>query len=323
MDNKNRHIKGFWSSRIYDYLFGSLQKGERNALEREEQSDMFFSDALSGLAGMSGDEYQRDMKDLHERLNTVSNSSGGKKWIAVAATILFIAGVSSLLFLLIPQETDHLAQNRQEQSSEIENINNNSEEDMPESVTNEAEISSESVVAKETSSIMQVTDDKSKDRSEASPKKQVMLNIVDDDTELYEELEVSESEMVEDVQRKKAVPKAVVRSAKYNSDKVEYVEESLSPVKIENRSAEPQMGMEKYREVIKAQIRELLKGKKMKITIKLTISNEGNIVEVEILKSSAKSFNNEIKRIVKNGPVWYPAYLNGFPVKDKVKIKLK
>jgi hypothetical protein len=320
MDNKNRHIDDSRSSRIYDYLFGSMRKKERNALEREEQSDMFLSDALSGLEGLAEDEFLTDMKELQEKLSAKRGRRGVNRWAAVAATVLFIVGVSSLLFYLIPQDTNKIAQNRKVSAPKVEKINEGGNKEIRKSEVTEEEVKPEKRAVVRAEPVRQERVVGS--RNMKSAKKPLVLNIVDDDIELDEELEISDSETVEEVKRGKVMPKAVARSAVKVSVEDAEVDYVSAPVNIEDREAEPEMGMEKYKETIKAQISKLIKDKKLKITVKLTVSAEGKVDSVEFLKTSDKSFNREVERIFKEGPDLRPAYHSGIATEEDVKIKL-
>ena len=320
MKRDSRHINDFWGSRIYDYLFGNMPKRERNVLEREEQSDMFLSDALSGLEGMNEDEYLTDMKGLQERMSVYAGKRGINRWVAVAATILFVAGVSSLLFLLIPQDTNKLAQNKNEPVLKEEKMYMYGNKEKREPVVVKREVVPEKRVVVKAEPVQQEVVAGSSNVNNVE--KPLVLHIVDDDIELDEELEVSDSEKVEEVKREKTMAKASAFYAFKVS--VEDAEEDYVsvPVNIEDRKAEPEMGMEEYKETIKSQIRKLIHNKRLKITVKLTISAEGNVDKVEVLRTSDKSYNNEIVRIFKEGHVWLPAYSNGIAKEEKVKIKL-
>ncbi|GEM_PF-4744049 len=320
MKKDSRHINDSWSSRIYDYLFGNMPKRERNVLEREEQSDMFLSDALSGLEGMNEDEYLTDMKGLQERLSVYAGKKGINRWVAIAATILFMAGVSSLLFLLIPQDTNKLAQNKSEPILEVEKMYLYGDKKKREPVVEEREAVQEKRVFVKAEPVQQEVVTGSVDANIAE--KSVVLHIVDDDIELDEELEFSDRETVEEVRREKSMSKASARSAfKVSVEDADEVYVS-APVKIEDRKAMPQMGIEKYKETIKSQIRKLLNGKRFKVMVKLTVSAEGNVNNVEILRTSDEIYNNEIERIFKEKPAWKPAYSNGVAIEEEVKIKL-
>ncbi len=320
MKRDSRHINDSWSSRIYDYLFGNMPKRERNTLEREEQSDIFLSDALSGLDGVVEDEYLTDMKDLQKRLSVHRNNSGRVKWIAIAATLLFVVGISSLLFLLVPQDANKLAQNKTEPAPKVESINEDSNNEIQNTIVAEREVIPEKGVAVKAEPIPREEVAGSSDMK--SVEKPLVLHLVDDDIELDEELEVSDSETVEVVKRKKVMQKSVARSVVKVSVEDAGEDYVSAPVNVEDRKAEPEMGIEEYKETIKSQIRKLLNGKKIKVTVELTVSVKGSINSVEILKTSDKSYNKEIKRIFKEGPAWQPAYSNGIAVEENVKIKL-
>ncbi len=327
MNSKDRHIKSDWGKRIYSYLFGNLPEREKNALEREEQSNLFLSDALGGLENLSRNDYLKDVKSLEDRLDGRTKRKIVHRWMAVAATIIFIGGISFLLFLFIPQNSGRIAQNREEKKSSVVESQLDINEETVEPIASEENIISEKGEEEMTEIKQQVVRQQKGVVAKSSSEKEVVIQIIDDDIELDEELEVSDIDEVVSDSEPVVVPVAAVASKRvYVFDSSHKKEVAIYSIVAndQNRHAEPDMGMERYKEELMLRINKSNKtgGRKIKATIELTISPKGRIEKVDIVRSSEKDFNDELIRIILNSPTWVPAIHDGIPVKDKVKFKI-
>ena len=93
------------------------------------------------------------------------------------------------------------------------------------------------------------------------------------------------------------------------------------------RFAEPQGGrnaFEKYLEE-KMNYPELALEKKIegRVTVQFTVDANGQLGEFKVIKGIGYGCDDEVIRLIKEGPAWNPSKRNDRPVKDKVKVRLK
>ncbi len=329
MSREDRHIKSDWGKRIYSYLFGNLPEREKNALERESQKDLFLSDALEGLENLSRSDYLEDIKSLEDKLDMRTKRKILHRWMAVAATIIFIGGISFLLFLLIPQDSGRIAQNRGGKKSSVVELQPGTDEETVEPVASEEIIATKKGEEgmTENKQKQQITRQQKSVVAKRSSEEKGVLQIVDDEVELDEELGFSDVDEFANDDEAIVEPVAAIaakRAQVFDSSRKEEVAAYSIVANDQDRSAAPEMGMERYKVELELRINKLNKtgGRKIKATIELTISPNGRIDKVDVLRLSEKGFNDELIRIIQDGPAWIPAIRDGLPIEDKVKFKI-
>ena len=89
--------------------------------------------------------------------------------------------------------------------------------------------------------------------------------------------------------------------------------------------AEPEIGMDAYMDKLLEQMQypENGTGKKETVVAIVTISDQGDVKDIEIKRSPGNVFSIETIRLIKEGPLWKPARQYGMPIQDEVKIKLQ
>lgn len=88
---------------IKHYRDGTLSKAERHALEKKALSDPFLADALEGAESVSPEEFSADLQALSKKIQ----HRPSKTWftpLRIAASLLLVIGIASLVYYLIPTE---------------------------------------------------------------------------------------------------------------------------------------------------------------------------------------------------------------------------
>ncbi len=100
----NRKIKGkpIGLKAFIAYLEGRLSGSERHQFEHSVMSDPFEADAYDGFLQLSANELRQDMDALNRQLDSKKNNKKLWLWIGAAASVAIVAGLFSLLFLIIP-----------------------------------------------------------------------------------------------------------------------------------------------------------------------------------------------------------------------------
>ncbi len=107
MSERNSNINRKSLSTFFQYLKGKMSNKDQNALERELLNDPFEADALDGFKEFSEETIKNDLSALKNRLGRNENKKIIKldrKYIGIAATLIFIAGIISVLLLFTPQD---------------------------------------------------------------------------------------------------------------------------------------------------------------------------------------------------------------------------
>jgi TonB family protein len=60
-----------------------------------------------------------------------------------------------------------------------------------------------------------------------------------------------------------------------------------------------------------------------RVTVQFAVETNGMIDEFKVLKTPGYGCDEEVLRLIKEGPPWYPTTRNNVPIKGKVKVRLK
>jgi len=103
----------------------------------------------------------------------------------------------------------------------------------------------------------------------------------------------------------------------YSKEKKRYINEFIN--------AEPKGGLEQYIVDVENSLRYPKNGtgKKELVVSLVTISQSGDIKNIEIKRSPGDAYSMETIRAIRNAVEWIPATNRGFPVEDTIKIKLR
>ncbi|MBN2519442.1 MAG: TonB family protein, partial [Bacteroidales bacterium] len=88
----------------------------------------------------------------------------------------------------------------------------------------------------------------------------------------------------------------------------------------------PVCGKNDYKKYIKENIQhEKLPDFDKDLTVKLSfiINTNGEITDIEVIKSQGEDFDNEAIRLLRKGPAWEPATQDDIPVAKKVRLNVK
>ncbi len=93
-----------------------------------------------------------------------------------------------------------------------------------------------------------------------------------------------------------------------------------------NQSPEPESGEKEFKDYIQSNLVYPEEAKNQQIEgaviLKLTVSSDGTINNVEVKKSVSPGCDQEAIRLLREGPPWKPALYNGSPVEGSVRIRV-
>ena len=90
---------------------------------------------------------------------------------------------------------------------------------------------------------------------------------------------------------------------------------------------EPEGGKKEYRNYLEKNIQypqvALKNNVEGKVTVQFTVEPNGQLTEFRVVKSLGSGCDDEVIRLIKEGPKWMPTKRNDEPVKSKAKVKLR
>ena len=95
---------------------------------------------------------------------------------------------------------------------------------------------------------------------------------------------------------------------------------------IVNKSPEPAGGRNAFKEYVNTNLQypEAARSQQVEgvVVLKVTVSSEGSINNIEVKKSLSASCDQEAVRLIEEGPRWSPATYNGDPVEGSVRVRI-
>ncbi len=107
-------------SQILRYLNNELSEKERYAFEREMEADPFLMDAVEGYEKLSKSETNNSLLFLQNKLQSNTRKNTISYWTKIAATIIFLVGISTLFYITTNKETQPLLSKQQNNKPIIE-----------------------------------------------------------------------------------------------------------------------------------------------------------------------------------------------------------
>ncbi len=93
------------------------------------------------------------------------------------------------------------------------------------------------------------------------------------------------------------------------------------------RLAEPEGGKKAYDEYLDSNLQypqeALANNIKGKARIEFTVSEDGSLVDFQVIKKLGYGYEEEMMRLIKDGPKWNPTTENGMPVKSTIKVQFQ
>lgn len=112
MRRKHTYREATSKDRFWSYLFGKISKQEQHAFEKQMLNDPFEADAQEGLSQLDESIFAADLNLLSKKITaTYGKKSNPRNVWLTAATVAIVAGIVSILTLLIPSAPPTLSDN--------------------------------------------------------------------------------------------------------------------------------------------------------------------------------------------------------------------
>jgi TonB family protein len=314
------------------YRSGDMSEAERHALEKKALSDPFLADALEGSETITPEEFSADIHAISYKLQHKKRSA----WLIplrIAAGVVVILASGSLIYyftssppmlaleksaapvvasdssLLPPKDSstkflsqakpgEKTGESRQPARSELTHADINSPAD-----TTLSNAGAGAIAAAPKPENLSVEPEQAK-------LKAVEAEISDDKKDIREE------------------PAAVVTgpAGMASADKKESLaSRSAKAVQSPVEAAEPLGGKPAFQKYLEAKMKYPAKAldrkTEGKVTIAFTVTTTGTLINFSIIKGIGDGCDEELIRLISEGPAWTPAHRNSAPVQDKVTVE--
>ncbi len=322
------------------YLSDRMTPKERHDFEKRLLNDDFENEAFDGLSQLSGDGLSTDLKSLRSTLSSKLKRSNSFTFWKVAATLLLLAAFSfSIYYLMDWGEAPDFVQSKQKLTNEDTLIT------PPISEENEEEgqviaMNREDKKAPENHERARSSDQKSSVSEE--------LNEVSDEAEMEDvdlDLQVPDESLAvpqgqeapgtlaeKEANRQAFAPNARKKATSVGSD-VSQNAHDVTSFSVQESAKNPLLapkpagGDEQFEEYIQKHlkypelaVKDSIEGT---VEVRFTVGIDGQISDIKIVKSLGDDFDQEAIRLIKEGPAWTPAMINGSPITMQTSVKIK
>ncbi|MFZ1806804.1 MAG: TonB family protein [Cyclobacteriaceae bacterium] len=326
---------------IAKYLKGELSPAEMHKLEMRALEDPFLADALEGTDLTTPEQFAEDVIFLNQK---IQKNNKRYYWpLRIAASIILVISITYLVFQITPERSnDSLALKKEIKSEEA---TTGSEQDSTQS-------SKDNFKNKE---IIQAIEDKPIAKTKSLPKEiakndQVPLpasqalreattsatqaelentefeTITEDVSPITQDVEILEREEIAQLKtetrriRSDALKKSASPSTLSGAGNKEMKSTPTNSI-----SARPIIGEDEYREYLndnvqypKEAVDNRISGE---VTVSFLVDTDGNSSDFNVEKGIGFGCDQELIRLIENGPKWMPAKNDGVVLKEKVSVK--
>ena len=351
MGNQKKHI----SQADYQRYFNDEMTGqERNAFEKLLQKYPFEAEAMDGLQEIPVDQFSQDMDDLKGRLNKKNQKNNRMVWWAAAATIVILVTSGILWYNLdqgtmAPQVAEH---NTTEKSTEKPGP----EKEKMESVVPVTKAPQKGK-GEGIDEIKSTVESEPKEVSDAEVEDHVEITIVEDDVEETEQIDKKES-TVEIAENEISGTKPVSKSEPRPANEVIIVEDATmqnqafeenvemeynfaepnttrqaksltsgavqSQINAPTLKAQPMMEEQEFKAWMQSQavLEPEAEMDSIVVLLNLFVDETGKITKFENANQADQKHFKKARKIIRTGPPWQPAMVNGLAIKSELELKV-
>jgi len=316
--NKSRNLTDFLR-----YRKNEMSGKERNSFEKDLQKDPFTEEASEGFSLISADEAEKDLSAIKRRLEKRISKRSPAIYYRLAAAVALLVTISVIFY------------NNRNTNKEMTLSENNIEEvkvpmtiaasepltDKTESPTLPLYPSpppSDKVKAEE-----KVTSDEVTYKDEGNADQMIAVDSVSVKNDLLAASSVDKDDE-KPAEEEKKMENAMVAG-------VALKEEAQAPLSARSKSVsamsypEPVTGLDSFNIWIEKNIRnpEPDNNIQEEVVISFIVKKDSTIRNIKIISSPGVSFSGEAKRLIKEGPLWKPAMIDGKPVEEEYRFTIR
>jgi hypothetical protein len=331
MTEKNKNNKKELSD-FLRYLRNEMTGKERNSFERELEKDPFAYEATEGLSQISGDDATKDLTHMKTELKKKTGKKSAALYYSIAASLAIIVAISSIIYFTHTGKPDYTI------SENIRPEKEASEPSSPADITDtpagrkESEMNTpeKGKVGSQQSLVQENTEDKTEFETDKELDNKYRETAEDDTKEqmpiaIQTTADIKPEDNVEDIamiseqaetlrsppERKMAMAAGAPEAAKARR---------LS----EHTSARPSVGTDSFNLYLEKNIRNLEPEiTENLVVISFTVNTDSTLSPVTVISSPGHNYTIEAIRLIKEGPAWYPAIVNGKAVEEEVRLTVR
>lgn len=322
-----------YKEHIAKYLKGELSPSEMHDLEMKALHDPFLADALEGAEKIRPEQFAQDVDGINKK---VKSSSGGKFFWPLRIAASTILMLSVIYFFIKPNpEKENLALNdvpktleesiptsgdSTNEKEEFENLLSLNTEEKPteplrkrDAITKPRESLPQTVPNADEFKITEETDDNFVGEAEQQQAESIAdLDIADEKAEVVkEEISMTRSEA-----RREAAP--LLQSGAGVAKAKKQVADGMTT------GPTTSIGYEDYKMYLRNNIKypkpaldNLIEGE---VTVSFMVNENGILSDLQVEKGIGFGCDEELIRLIKEGPKWIPATSNNLPVSEKASV---
>jgi TonB family protein len=331
-------------SDYFRYRKNKMTARERNTFERNLQKDPFALEASEGLENIDPLLARKDISRLRKQ---IIKSTGRKQrvvWYRIAASVAVLMIISSVIFLLNKRGPSGQLSYAPvtEQSNDLQTLK---EQPVTETYVQNPAVEKKLPSPSGPERIIKPQSETIKDEIKSDEKREkVRADVSVENIEIMEAAKAAETNQV--LAADKALQAKSARIMK-TSDTISVFKSDTSDISLNevvvvgygarragNEAEEdvnqynppyPAGGKPAFDRYVRENIRRpdtTTGGQRVVVVINFSVSNEGKIDSIRIIRSPGKSFSDEAIRLIREGPEWKPAEENGKAINDEVRIRI-
>lgn len=316
---------------IERYLRGELSPAEMHALEKEALNDPFLAEALEGIEHTGTDNFLFDLHHLNKSVHHRTRKNKTiKMWgwtVGIAASVLLIA-VSGFLVvgLLKNQKSPDMAMKEQRSAapdtkSHADTVTSALEGDATADPAEKQETPWRT--RKETiPGPIKPTEPAREEKKAASENDQLLAN-----EQSIIGFESTEVEVGDKREVNVQLPGDAAQLSEVIVTEYGYATDNTRTNAASFRFAEPEGGRNGFKNYLSAEVkypREAIKNKaEGKVTIRFRVEPDGQLTDFQVINGIGYGCDEELIRLVRQGPSWKPGTKDNQPLRNQVKVRFK
>lgn len=329
MTEKKKNIKKE-SSEFLRYLRNDMTGKERNSFERELEKDPFAYEASEGFSQISGDDATKDLTRLEKELKKKEGRRSAALYYSIAASLAILVAISSIIYFTQTGKPEYTIS---------ENISLEKEAFEP---TAPVEITDTPAKRKES----EIKPEKGKKGSQQSLEQEKTENKTEFET--VEEQDNGDREIAgDDTKEQEPVTIQTTAEIKREENEVDFAmiseeaetlrslpekkmamaagaPEAAKAIRLNDvTSARPSVGRDSFNLYLEKNTRNLEPElTENQVIISFTVRTDSTLSPVTVISSPGQNYTTEAIKLLKEGPVWYPATINGKAVEEEVRLTI-
>jgi TonB family protein len=350
MSDRNKNIKSNLSE-FLRYKKNEMSGKERNSFERELQKDPFAEEAFKGFASITPEEASKDILQLQKQIRSKTVSHNRSIIYRIAASIAVLLVISSIFLMVERNKTVSQLSVADTNKAKLEIAENfpikapvskdDAQLSQVEDKHQKINISPDRKKASENAKgAGQVAELKSETLSVTD---QVPLNKINASEENITEKQAASP--MKAMPNERAIALAALKEQEVKSDANEFISQDTTGSELDEVivtgygraqsiakkdygpggyvAPVPVIGKEAFDKYLQEnQHRIDSTGQRAVVVVSFIVRSDGKLDSISIVRSADKLFSDEAIRLIKTGPSWKPAQVDGKFIDDEVRVKV-